>query len=412
MSESVGERYEWVVGVFVVVGVAALAVMIFAVGAYHPFERGYVVRVGFSEIGGLAEKAPVQISGAPLGRVEKIHLHSPRTVAPGTPGGSAETYTVTVEVFLDEQVELYPDLKAEIASIGFAGEKIVSIRPGRVGARLGEGAFVRGTDPVSIPELLLRAQGTIEEFQGVLHDVRPLTRFLGDSSLHEEVRSTVTTAREATEEFRALGRDARADLAQVTARVNATVEKAGGEIEAAAADLRLFAADVRDLARETRGRVHTMADAVEWSATRTGDSVQAVLAAAAPALEDLRAAAAEARAASTTLRRGVEAASADVTATTAEARAFVTENRTDLEAALRAFRVTGEEMRLTLESIRRVAEAVDRGEGTMGVLLRDEQLARDVRETAENLKDATEKIQALVDEIRRSPRRFVRFDVF
>ncbi|MFQ5465223.1 MAG: outer membrane lipid asymmetry maintenance protein MlaD [Thermodesulfobacteriota bacterium] len=132
---------EFAVGVFVVIGLAAMAYISISLGDLEIFARpSYLVEAEFSNTSGLKEGATVEVAGVEVGRVESIEL---------------KDFMSTVTMRIDRKVELPEDTIASIRTQGIIGEKFVKLSPGGSDRMLGDGAYIHDTEPaIDIEELI------------------------------------------------------------------------------------------------------------------------------------------------------------------------------------------------------------------------------------------------------------------
>lgn len=105
------------VGVFVLVGIAAIAYLSLRVGglAGGP-PGGFTVFATFDEIGGLKPRSQVVVSGVKIGEVKSIGLD--------------KNYRARVELDLDPRVPLPADTSASIVTSGVLGDRYVELQLG------------------------------------------------------------------------------------------------------------------------------------------------------------------------------------------------------------------------------------------------------------------------------------------
>ncbi|HVX93546.1 MAG TPA: outer membrane lipid asymmetry maintenance protein MlaD [Polyangia bacterium] len=126
-------RAEIVAGIFVLVGLGALAYLSISIGGLHVLPRqAYSVRARFSNIGDLKPHASVKIAGVTVGRVEAIRL--------------AE-FVGEAELSIDKAVRLPKDTIASITTAGLLGDAYVSLTPGGDDVDLKEGDRIAQTEP-------------------------------------------------------------------------------------------------------------------------------------------------------------------------------------------------------------------------------------------------------------------------
>jgi len=140
------------VGMFVLVGLAAIAYLSVQVGGLSG-PRGFFLYATFDQIGGLTARAPVVISGVEVGQVSSIGLD--------------EDLRARVELDLDPSVELSIDTSASIMTEGVLGNKFVALEPG------GEEELLRSGEEIAFTESAVLLE-------------RLIGKFVNDAGLEEE----------------------------------------------------------------------------------------------------------------------------------------------------------------------------------------------------------------------------------
>lgn len=132
---------EIAVGLFVLVGIAALGYLSVKLGRVEIFgHRGYEVYALFPSVGGLKNGATVEIAGVPIGRVDSIAL---------------DKYQARVSMFINPKVQLTDDSIVSIKTKGLIGEKFVQISPGGSDKTVPPGGRLREVEaPVDFEELI------------------------------------------------------------------------------------------------------------------------------------------------------------------------------------------------------------------------------------------------------------------
>ena len=134
---------ETVVGIFVVIGLLAIAYMTVKLGNVGFLgEQSYSLYAKFSSVTGLRTGNPVNMLGLEIGRVESFEMDQENLVA-------------VVQLKINNGIKVYDDAIASIKTEGLIGDKFVSIDPGGSGDLLADGDTITDTEsPTDIMELV------------------------------------------------------------------------------------------------------------------------------------------------------------------------------------------------------------------------------------------------------------------
>lgn len=113
-------KYEFWVGVFLLLGIAALVFMGLKVANVQGFnqEKSYTVTATFDNIGGLKVRAPLKVGGVVIGRVTAISLDE-------------KTYLPKVSIAINETYNEIPDNSSlSIKTSGLLGEQYIALNIG------------------------------------------------------------------------------------------------------------------------------------------------------------------------------------------------------------------------------------------------------------------------------------------
>ena len=134
------QRYiDFSVGIFMLIGLAALLVMAFKVSSITDFisDKGFHVTADFTDIGGLKVRAPVTIAGVRIGEVSRIELQ------PGEFNAK-----VTMKLQTNRKIP-YEDSSARILTEGLLGSNYISIVPGFEDEGSGKHHYLRQGDVIA-----------------------------------------------------------------------------------------------------------------------------------------------------------------------------------------------------------------------------------------------------------------------
>ena len=134
-------RVNIAVGIFVILGIVALAYLSISLGQISFLGAGgYNVTADFPSVGGLKAGSSVEIAGVEIGRVQSIGLAD---------------YQARVTLRVQEGIKLQEDSIASIKTKGLIGEKYVRISPGGSDKLIGPNGKIREVEaPVDFEELL------------------------------------------------------------------------------------------------------------------------------------------------------------------------------------------------------------------------------------------------------------------
>ncbi|MDE2293575.1 MAG: MCE family protein [Elusimicrobia bacterium] len=178
-------NHEARVGIFVLLGLLLTGLAIFLLGDFT-LQKQYTLYVTFNDVSGLAEKAPVKVSGVEVGRVTDIRLE-----------GSGAKVVARVR----EGVPVYRDSKITVGSTGIIGSQYLEIDQGTPAAGAWPpGSVVQGIDPVSIQRALTKALASMQDLMDGLAGKdgkeTPLTKNINQTVVH--LRDTMDNLRSMT----------------------------------------------------------------------------------------------------------------------------------------------------------------------------------------------------------------------
>jgi phospholipid/cholesterol/gamma-HCH transport system substrate-binding protein len=132
------------VGIFVAIGLGAVAFLAFKVGNLVTLDRapGYRLEARFDNIGGLKLRAPVKAAGVLVGRVESVRL-------------DPKTYEAVATLRIDRNYEFTTDTIASINTSGLLGEVYIGLEAGGDPALLKDGDRVAKTQSAVVIEKLI-----------------------------------------------------------------------------------------------------------------------------------------------------------------------------------------------------------------------------------------------------------------
>jgi phospholipid/cholesterol/gamma-HCH transport system substrate-binding protein len=136
------KKLDWIVGLFVLLGLGAIATLSISIGgASYSGKGGLTLYATFDEIGGLKDRAPVLIAGVKVGLVEGISL--------------SEDYRAKVQFDVDDTLMLPIDSSASIRTAGLLGDQFIHIELGAEDEVLVVGEEMAYTEDAIVIETLI-----------------------------------------------------------------------------------------------------------------------------------------------------------------------------------------------------------------------------------------------------------------
>lgn len=133
------------VGIFLMLGIAALAILAFKVSNISELNtaESYQITANFDNIGSLKIRSPIRMGGVLIGRVSGITLN-PETLSP----------VVTLSIF-NRFDRLPTETSASILTAGLLGEQYLALTPGGDEEYLRPGGEIEDTQSALIIEELI-----------------------------------------------------------------------------------------------------------------------------------------------------------------------------------------------------------------------------------------------------------------
>ena len=127
-------KLEFLVGLFVLLGLAAVAYLTIKLGAGSLLGGDtYLIEARFTNAGGLNTGSNVVVAGVPVGRVEAIRMEE-------------SEYTAIATLRVMTGLKLLTDSMASIKTTGLIGDKFIALSPGADETYLEPGARITMTE--------------------------------------------------------------------------------------------------------------------------------------------------------------------------------------------------------------------------------------------------------------------------
>ncbi|MBI5499568.1 MAG: MCE family protein [Deltaproteobacteria bacterium] len=366
------------VGILVLVAGALLTGFIFVMGGIS-FEDRFDVYVDFNNPLWLSEGATVKISGTKAGKVEEITFMGGKL----DPKVNRRVY-VRVKLSIAERVRgaLHADAQFYIANQGLLGEQYVEIDPGTFEAPAMDFSKAQlGNDPPRLEKFLIQGYEMIqkldklldaggEDISGMLGTVARALRSLdrGMSAIgdvigenKEDINAIAANVRTLSEEALGAVRDARAWLQE------------GGKVD-------LILSDVRELTQDLPDRADGLFDQLESTVQRVDRVVANLDGVISDTLGERQ------RSQIRSVIANLERVSDRAVVVADDVGVLVAEVRTQVDPVVTRVREAVDGVGRLVDTANDIARTIQRGEGTVGALIMDEQIFDDLKELIRDLK--------------------------
>jgi len=264
------------VGIFLVLGLAITATLVFLIGENaNLWSKRVTYRTSFSDVAGLKPGSPVRLGGVDVGAVTEV----------GHKRDAADTRIyVELSIVDREAARIRQATVARIANKGLLGDKMVELtvspEPSPV---LDPANPIRSEDPTDFGKYVARAEQLVDRVEATLGNLEQGTRFLADPQFSSDVKSLVASVTRITKGVAEESSAAHALL--VDPASGAVVTEMLADLKSTTADLRATAGTVRSVADAVKGGtglVHTavyddeLGSSVKRSAREVATSLAAI----------------------------------------------------------------------------------------------------------------------------------------
>jgi phospholipid/cholesterol/gamma-HCH transport system substrate-binding protein len=352
------------VGILAVGAITVLIVFILSVsGDISLFTQKLTYKTRFAAADGLKNGDEVRLGGKLVGKVEKVEFGA----IPASKDDKTIVVTVTVDAS-DVQDRIRTDSRAVLAQQGFLGDRVVDVSPGTSNAEVvPDGGEIASADQASLSQVFSGASDILVQFNTVGKQLQELMDNINQG------RGTVGKLLHDDELYTNLNRTV-VEFQQVGARVNKGEGTIGKLINDPKLydDLRASIADIQGIVSDARSGKGTLGKLInDDELYRQANEIVAKLNSSAEKFDRILA---EVEAGRGTIGKLVKS----------------DKLHDDVQASVASFRS--------------ISERLDRGEGSAGKLLRDEQLYN-------NLNQTTAEMVKMLYDFRQDPKKYLRIRV-
>jgi len=318
-------------GIFVVVVSLAFAFLILTFGEipfFKPRMKEYIVY--FDEVAGLSKGAEVRVSGVRAGEVKEIKLE----------GGKVK---VVFEV--REEIPVYRDAEASIGTLGLMGDKYLAVKPGHPeSGELSPGSEIKNVKTVSDTDKLIASlTQTAEEFKKV---AKNLNTILVEN--RENLRQTITHLNYLIQNLNEITEQNRENINLALENLKQLTESLNRDLPVLLATLNKLSSDADRILLENREDIREIAYNLAVVIEKVKDDLPVLV-------ENLK-------------------------ELSVNLNTVVKNNKVNINRTLVSLRKTTENLSRASYKLDKILADLESGKGTLGKLLKDEELYENVNQ--------------------------------
>jgi phospholipid/cholesterol/gamma-HCH transport system substrate-binding protein len=176
------------VGLFVLVGLALVAVAIFYVTGAGSLGPKYKLLTYLPEVDGMKAGAPVELDGIEIGNVKTVDL---------TPNPPDKQHNITLGLSIDKKFEqeIRTDSVASLVTQGLLGDRYVTVTRGLTGTVIPQNGVIPGSQEVAMNEVIAHASALMDNLSVIVAQIQKGTGTIGklvnDPALYNHLDDTV-----------------------------------------------------------------------------------------------------------------------------------------------------------------------------------------------------------------------------
>jgi len=324
----VRKKTEIVIGLFSVIAFLILIIFTVNIQQFNIFTPKYELQVYFKQIRGLEVGAPVHVYGAATGQVAKI-------------GYVKGEYPVKVVLRIRKGVKIFSNAVIRVSIAGLIGETRIDIDAGTSDNRLlGDGDIVFGAETVDMYQVLSLAPPIIED---VAETIRAVKTFVTDEENREAFSGTLVS------------------LDSITNRLDRILGATSDDISETAQNLREATESLNEIVR----RIDSMIIDTSADFQESRSLIKTTLA--------------DIQSQSVTITTSINDILAKVNVTADDLHMIISENKNHLAQL-------GVNLNTGTAQLNTILEKIDRGQGTVSLLINDPTPFYDLRDTLKAIK--------------------------
>ncbi|MGB9597207.1 MAG: MlaD family protein [Candidatus Poribacteria bacterium] len=365
-------RNELKVGLMVIIGLSLLSILLLKASRWQPSISNQHIRIKFDNVGGLVKNAQVSMYGMEIGKVTSIDL-------------MGDWVQVTAQI--DKKVKIREGYQIVIDVIGIIGEKYIEIINGPLSNKLTNDDPLIGTSPPSIGEILIQVNDVVKKSSDALNTAKNVI-----VTNQDNVQSSIKDAKEFIGETKDIIRKTINDLNTLLASVNKITNGKETDIVQTIAELKRFITELN----KDRSRILPAVQAITENINNIVNVSSPIVAGS---LENLRKSSEEVNALTKKIDGYVEDLNKSLSELITQVDGIADSSDQKIQKALIDFNRASALLNNVLDRADYIVEGVEKGNGTLGKLVKSDDSYNQISETIAVSKSAIDKVNIATDRI-------------
>lgn len=175
-------KNELKIGLVIGIAIFIFGILVITIGKANLIQKGYTFTIKFDYVSGLADGAPVMVSGMSAGSVKEISFKNKK---------------VYVKVWIKKGIDIPSDSIITINTLGLLGEKYVEIIIGKSPSYVQDGDYLVGINPVNVSEILTRFETVVYKME---RTVTILDKLMGEEEMLENLENSLRNLSKVTQD--------------------------------------------------------------------------------------------------------------------------------------------------------------------------------------------------------------------
>jgi ABC-type transporter Mla subunit MlaD len=367
------------VGVIVLIGLALLVGLLLKAIRWQPSSNAQEIRIHFDNVGGLLKSAPVSMHGMEIGKVKEIELMGD---------------WVQVTANIDKSIEIRDGYRILIDIVGIVGEKYIEITNGPINNGVARDDPLIGISPPSIGNLLIEAKDVAQKAADTLITTKGV---INDNK--EEVRSGIIEIRKFVVDTTGTMERTLQNLDLMMTRINKLTEFKEGDIAQTITEIKTFVTELNKDRERISPLIKSVAGNIDQIVSNASPTVDS-------SLENLKKSSEDMRALTTKLDKNIADLTDSVSKIVDKIGNTADNSDEKLQKALVDLGRASALMNNVLDRADYIVTEVEKGNGTVGKLIKSEEGYDQIKEVMTVSKNALDKVNMTFDNVNEAANSF------